>query len=122
MSTSPGDTTDHSRCVTPRSQEDERFQQIRQVVDDCLVQRATGQPLSDADLTARHPELMPQLGHELERARLIACARARVDQEQVLAADNRHLLTGHRPKDGPPTHLLTDASSVRLQCPNCQAM
>jgi len=93
--------------------QDERRQRVRQVVDDCLVQRAAGQPLSDADLTARHPELMPQLGEQLERARLIACARARVDQEHVLEAGQP--VPANQFRESFP-------SSVRLQCPNCQAM
>ena len=91
----------------------ERLRQVRQVVDDCLVQRAAGQSLSDADLIARHPELMPELGEQLERIRLIACARERVDQERCART------LGNRIKQ-PIQRVIP--SSIRLQCPHCQAM
>lgn len=58
----------------------ERLHQIREVIDDCLVQRAGGQSLSDSSVIARHPELMPELAEELKRIRLIAGARQRVDR------------------------------------------
>jgi WD40 repeat protein len=106
------DLTSDTRHQTPDVQ-DEHLRRVQQVVDDCLVQRATGQSLSDADLIARHPDLMPQLGEQLERARLIACARARVDQEHELEAGQPEQV--NQSNESFP-------SSVRLQCPHCQAM
>ncbi len=112
MNAPPESTPDDRHDAVP-STWDERHRQIRQVVDDCQLQRAAGQSLSDAGLIARHPELMPQLGEQLERARLIACARARVDQE--------HLLEARQPEQA---NQFSESfpSSVRLQCPHCQAM
>lgn len=49
-----------------------REQSIRAVIADYLSRRATGESVSDKDVSAEHPDLMPELGHEL--AKLIATA------------------------------------------------
>lgn len=110
MSISPEDSIDDGSRM-PHTQ-DERLAQVRQVVDDCLVRRAAGESISDAALIARHPELMPELGVELERAQLIARARERVDLSAAWGASQ-----------GQEASELTVHSlgSVRLQCPHCQA-
>ena len=100
--------TPDTRHLTPDTRDD-RLQQVCQVIDDCLVQRAAGQSLSDAALIARYPELMPELDEELKRIRLIAGARQRVD--------------GAALSDAAASSSRGNASdsSIRLQCPHCQA-
>ena len=88
---------------------DERLQRIRHVIDECLVQRASGQLITDAALVARHPELMPELDEELKRVRLIAGARQRLDGVDVATA--ARISTSRN----------ASASSIRLQCPDCEA-
>ena len=47
------DLTSDTRHPNPTTA-DGRLQQIREVIDECLVQRAAGQSLSDAAIIARH--------------------------------------------------------------------
>lgn len=103
-----------TRSTTPEARQagarhDRRLQQIRDVIDACLVQRATGALLTDAAVIARHPELMPELDEELKRVRLIAGARQRVDGGNGSDASERSDPGGGSDR------------SIRLQCPHCRA-
>lgn len=50
---------------------EDRAGRIRRLVDECLVRRAAGEPLSDDELTAAHPELLPELADELRGVALV---------------------------------------------------
>src|SRR5262245_58128077 len=105
MANEPTPTPRRADSDTP----DERLQRIRQVIDACLVQRATGNSLSDAALIAQYPELMPELDDHLNGVRLIARARERADGIE-LSADSSN---GVAP--------ISRISTIRIQCPECQA-
>ena len=49
--------------------------QVRAVLDNRLKRREAGEPESDEDLIAAHPYLMPLLGEELRKLRIVAGAR-----------------------------------------------
>jgi serine/threonine protein kinase len=61
----------------------QRLLRVHEVLDSCIARRLDGKPISDEQLIAEHPELMPELAHELrglgliERARRSATARSR---------------------------------------------
>jgi len=48
---------------------------LRQVVDDCLRRRSSGEWVTDENLIAAHPELMPELRQELRKLALVERAR-----------------------------------------------
>jgi hypothetical protein len=48
---------------------------IRAVLEDCASRRADGEAVSDRDIINAHPELMPELGEELRKLRIIGAAR-----------------------------------------------
>jgi serine/threonine-protein kinase len=47
---------------------------VRDVVEDCLRRRTAGERLSDEEVIAGHPGLMPELGEELRKLRVIGQA------------------------------------------------
>jgi hypothetical protein len=49
----------------------ERVARVRDVVEDCLRRRNAGERLSDEEVIAGHPGLMPELGDELRKVRVI---------------------------------------------------
>jgi tetratricopeptide (TPR) repeat protein len=53
----------------------ERAGQVRQVLEECIRRRSSGEALSDEQIVASHTELMPELGLELRKLRLVERAR-----------------------------------------------
>lgn len=89
-------------------------ERIRKIVEDCLVRRAAGESLSDASVIEANPDLMPRLGEELSKLRVIREAWQMADQAQVASADGdtsqrQEQSTVRRP-EGPPY----------IRCPNCR--
>ncbi|MEX0613717.1 MAG: protein kinase [Pirellulales bacterium] len=78
-------------------------------MDDCRRRRAEGDDVTDEAIIAAHPELMPELGEEMRKLRIIAAARARA----AAPSDS----------DGNPTieHTPTrkDSRGLRIRCPHC---
>ena len=52
-----------------------RDSQIRAILDDRKRRRDSGEATSDVSLIAANPDLMPELGEELRKLRIIAAAR-----------------------------------------------
>src|SRR5258708_404336 len=50
--------------------------QIRELIDDLLGRRADGEPISDDEILSAHPDLRPELDHELVKWEHIRQARA----------------------------------------------
>jgi serine/threonine protein kinase/formylglycine-generating enzyme required for sulfatase activity len=66
---------------------------IRQIVEDAIDRRALGERLTDDDLVARHPHLLPDLGEALRKLRVVqrgqSRARELTELEQELARPQR---------------------------------
>jgi tRNA A-37 threonylcarbamoyl transferase component Bud32 len=74
-----------------------------------MTRRAAGEAVSDESLIAAHPELMPELGEELRKLRLIAGARERADQLRRGESDTR----SHRDAD------TSSSGRLEVRCPSC---
>jgi hypothetical protein len=92
---------------THRSSND-RVAQVYLVIEECLRGRAAGQGISDESLIARNLELMPELGDELRKLRIIGATR--IQTELQYSGE-----TTTRSADD------TDAGAGRLEvrCPTC---
>jgi serine/threonine protein kinase len=83
---------------------------VRQAVAEFLYRRADGDPVAEEAVVAAHPELMPELGEELRRLRLIAAAR-----EQAAAPfDSVEATRSHHRFD-------TGSGRLEVRCPNCHS-
>jgi len=60
-----------------RSDANDRLEQVRALVAECVRRRGAGEELPDAELIEAHAELMPELGQELGKLRLVQQARAK---------------------------------------------
>lgn len=71
--------------VTPQEQRDRsaREDRIRQVVSDHQQRREAGELVSDDELIAAHPDLMPELAQQLSRLQLIMAARDQAEPQNV---------------------------------------
>jgi serine/threonine protein kinase len=90
--------------------DDDRANQVRAVIDDCLRRRAGGDAIADDALIAAHPEVMPDLGQELRKLRMIAGARAMAAEPIDPAVETR----SHRDSD-------TGSGHLEVRCPSCHA-
>ena len=83
---------------------------LQEVIDDCRCRRVAGEVVSDDTLISTHPQLMPELGEELRKLRLIAAAR-----EQAAQSIGPEVATR--------SHHNSDTGSGRLEvrCPSCRA-
>ncbi len=90
----------------------ELAQQIGRIIDDVVRRRAAGAEVSDDSLIEAHPELMPELGEELRRLRLIQAAREKAGEQPAEGADQSTVpqTEGH----GPP-----EARGLHVRCPHC---
>ncbi len=82
---------------------------IRDVLDDCLRRRSSGEDVDDEALIAAHPDLMPKLGDELRKLRIIAGARARAKGPSE--ADNAPTIEHRSSKK--------DSRGLHIRCPHC---
>jgi ribosomal protein S27E len=86
-----------------------RQARIQTVLNEQLRLRAAGEAMPDVSLMAAHPELMPELGEELRKVRIIAGARenafapAEHDGEQTVE---------HKPNR-------KDSRGLHIRCPHC---
>ena len=64
-------STDHQLDLTGLPRE----AQLRRVLDDVLVRRAEGEPLTDDQVCERHVDLLPELASELRKLKVIGLAR-----------------------------------------------
>jgi tetratricopeptide (TPR) repeat protein len=85
---------------------------LRAVIDDCLRRRAAGEALADDALIAAHPELMPELGDELRKLRLIAAAHEREAEPTSGDIETR----SHHDSDTG-----SRSGHLEIRCPNCHA-
>jgi len=106
------DTPGHLRIVSDNEQNrssSDRTARIQALVEECLRTQAAGEVVSDQTVIDSHPALMPELGQELKKLRLIGAARGALD------ADTDHW--------SPETtdHVRSDSGSGRLEvrCPQC---
>ncbi len=60
--------------------DDERNEQIAQVLGDCMRRRAAGESVSDDSVIRANPSLMPELGEQLKKLRLIEEAGRQAQQ------------------------------------------
>ncbi len=78
-----------------------RAQALWRVIDDCVCRREQGEDLSDAQVIAAHPELMPELQEELAGLHLIRRARVEVDADSALTSPS--VSVGPAPGEPPQT-------------------
>jgi len=92
-----------------QSGNDDRAEQIRLLVEDCLRRRAEGEAVSDELLIEGHPDLMPEMSRELGKLRSIEAARQRAQQDE-----------GGRRKATPEDREGEDPAGLHIHCPNCR--
>ncbi|MHC5111164.1 MAG: serine/threonine protein kinase, partial [Planctomycetota bacterium] len=63
--------------------ESERLLRIQHILDDCIERRIAGDPVSDQDLIAAHPDLLPELADELQHLAVIERARRRASDSKA---------------------------------------
>src|SRR3954465_4261006 len=95
----------------PSTKSGEDFsERLRNVVDDCLRRRAAGEHLPDEVIIAANPVLMPALGDELRKLRLIAAACDRAQQTAGLGPDT---VPGH------DSGISSSSGNLEVRCPSC---
>ena len=62
---------------------EQRQERIRRLAVELERRRSAGDSLSDASVSARYPELMPDLAAEMQKVRCIAAAIEQAEQQQV---------------------------------------
>ncbi|MBU0637758.1 MAG: serine/threonine-protein kinase [Planctomycetes bacterium] len=82
-----------------------RASRVGQVVEDCLSRRAVGERISDDEVLATHPELLPELAHELRKLALIERARERVERAVELSHGGSSERVADLAGDPLPAHL-----------------
>lgn len=95
------------------SEDQERAQRIRQIIDEVQRRRDWGDSVSDETIIERHAELMPELGEQLRRLGLVKAARRRAEK---LAALQRKRAKGDK---GPSAPGGTDGG-LHVRCPHCR--
>ncbi len=108
---------------TPDAAPEQRSEQIRRVVADCLRRRSAGEEVSDESLIEAHPELMPELAAELRKLRAVAGARAQIEQSESDNADTlpqeRHGLHIRCPHCHNPVELVAESPFTDIACSSC---
>lgn len=107
--------------------DDPAMSRVREVLADCQRRRAAGEAVSDEALMAAHPELMPLLGEELRKLRIIAGARERAnaDSDDQPTVDHPHVRKDSRelhircPHCNNPVEVLTDTPYEEIWCSGC---
>ena len=66
-----------------------REAEIQRVVDDFLVRRSNGEPLSDSVVLAEHPHLAPELARQLRIASIVESARAKATSSESVDTPRR---------------------------------
>jgi hypothetical protein len=96
---------------TNDSNSDLRAQKIRQLVRGCLRQRAQGESVSEQFLTDEHPDLMPELGEELNNLKVIEAIGRQTESNESRdgAAVIHQALAGESP------------GGMRVCCPHCHS-
>jgi Protein kinase domain len=101
-----------SEPTNPIISGDGKAARVRDVINDCLQRRATGETIADDVLIAIHPELMPELNEELRKLRLNAAARENAAEPIGTEAATR-------------SHYDSDTGSasgqLSVRCPGCHA-
>ena len=96
---------------------DDRQSRIRSICREYLTRWAAGEAVSDAQIAAEHPDLLPELLTELSKVRRIAAAGAsdRVSTSAIDAARKESTIAA-------PQQETTDHASDGLQvrCPHCR--
>ena len=92
------------------TESDDSAKRVREVINDCLRQRAAGNKIDDEELLAAYPDLLPGLQVELNRLRLIVTARERAAQPIGSEVETR----SHRDSD-------TGSGRLEIRCPSCHA-
>ena len=75
----------------------------RSLIEDLLIthlQQQSEEDIDDAEIVAQHPDLMPELGEQLQLLREIAAQRVANKGREVEC-------------------FAADSSSMRVRCPNC---
>jgi tetratricopeptide (TPR) repeat protein len=92
------------------------------VINDCLQRRAAGEAIADDALIAAHPELVPHLGEELRKLRIIAAARG---QAAVGAISNAVFGSASGVKFDTATfardHSVRGRAQLEVRCPSCHS-
>ncbi len=109
--------------MPPRTTNDEparaRPERIREIVDSCLSRWAAGESFSEAMIVQSHPDLMPELGEELRKIRLITAAGARETPPREVG-DTR---VEENPSNRMPSTTRQQGSSgsrsLHVRCPHC---
>lgn len=63
---------------SPHDPDEERLLRVHHLIDRCIERRMAGEDVSDDDLIAEHPDLLPELADELSHLAVIERARRRV--------------------------------------------
>jgi tetratricopeptide (TPR) repeat protein/tRNA A-37 threonylcarbamoyl transferase component Bud32/ribosomal protein S27E len=96
--------------------------QIGQIIEEVLRRRAAGEEISDESLTGAYPHLMPELGEELRKLRLIEAARRKAEgqipakgcDQPTLPNGEDQVPAGEQPRESPP-----EAHGLHVRCPHC---
>jgi hypothetical protein len=102
--------------MQPKLTELDRDAQIRCVVAGALQRRTGGEEISDDDLYAEHPSLLPELATELRKLRVIARAR---EQSQQLGSDPMEP-AGDETAAYMPAQSFRLSRSLHIRCPLCR--
>lgn len=97
----------------PNLAELDRDAQIRRVVDAVILQRASGDDVSDEDLCSEHAGLLPQLAVELRKLKLIGRARQQAASALDAAVSDE---TVYAPSQRPGRRV---SRSLHIRCPLC---
>jgi serine/threonine protein kinase len=93
------------------------------VVQDCLQRRAAGESLSDESIIDAHPDLMPELGEELRKLRLITAAWQKAEQHPSVdvdgGTDTRRGLQVRCPHCQTPVEMVADTPFTEITCSTC---
>jgi serine/threonine protein kinase len=94
----------------------DRDSQIRRVVDVVILQRASGDEISDDDLCSEHASLLPELAVELRKLKLIALARqqAASGSDPTAAASDETAAYARAQRPGRRI-----SRSLQIRCPLC---
>ncbi len=66
---------------TPKSAQD--WLRIQKIVESCIDRRLAGETVSDDDILAAHPDLLPELAGELRHLAVIERARRTAARNQI---------------------------------------
>ncbi|WP_148073656.1 protein kinase domain-containing protein [Bythopirellula goksoeyrii] len=83
---------------------------VRDVINDCLQRRATGEDIVDDEIIAAHTELMPKLGEELRNLSCNAALRDKTAPSMPVLAETVSFGGSS-----------TGSGRLEVRCPNCHA-